>query len=191
MQTFSENILLGITHITDLEGYDHMLFLLALCAPFRLADRIKIFWLATAFTLGHSLTLVLSASGVVAVSSDLIEKLIPVTIMLTALGNLFLRGNENKPLSIWRYSITAGFGLIHGLGFSTYFKMMYDETTSRVASLFAFNLGVEVGQLIIIAVILTTLFFIGRLNKTVFSYWNMVVSTMAFLVAAYLLWEKF
>lgn len=191
MNDFFSNFILGIEHITDIEGYDHMLFLLTLCAPFFYKEWKQIFWLATAFTLGHSLTLALSAMEFVSVSSDLIEKLIPVTIMLTALGNIFQNREQGSALKIWQYLITSLFGLIHGLGFSTYFKMMYDETSSRVLSLLAFNLGVEAGQLLIVALIFALLFVVIRLFKLPLRRWTVAVSALSFVIATYLLIDKF
>lgn len=191
MNDFFSNLILGIEHITDIEGYDHMLFLLTLCAPFYYKDWKQIFWLATAFTLGHSLTLVLSAMEVVQVSGDLIEKLIPITIMLTAVGNIIQKRVVGSTLKPWQYIITASFGLIHGLGFSTYFKMMYDETTSRVLSLLAFNLGVEAGQLLIVAFIFGLLFLVINLLKVPLRKWTVVISILSFIVATYLLIDKF
>lgn len=191
MNDFFSNFILGIEHITDIEGYDHMLFLLTLCAPFFYKEWKQIFWLATAFTLGHSLTLALSAMEFVSVSSDLIEKLIPVTIMLTALGNIFQNREQGSALKIWQYLITSLFGLIHGLGFSTYFKMMYDETSSRVLSLLAFNLGVEAGQLLIVALIFALLFVVIRLFKLPLRKWTVAVSALSFVIATYLLIDKF
>jgi len=191
MTDFLKNLILGIEHITDIEGYDHMLFLLTLCAPFFYKEWKQIFWLATAFTLGHSLTLALSAMEVVWVSADLIEKLIPVTIMLTALGNIFQKREPGSSLRAWQYIITASFGLIHGLGFSTYFKMMYDETSSRILSLLAFNLGVEAGQLFIVALIFGLLFIIVNMLKVSMRKWTIAISTGSFIVAAYLFIDKF
>jgi len=148
---------LGIEHITDLQGYDHMLYLLALVAWANLKDAWRVIVLATAFTIGHSITLVLAGMGWVHANGAWIEFLIPVTIALTAVWNL-RRGaaSDGKAKSGWgfTYAVTIAFGLIHGLGFSSFFRMMREEGEGIVMPLLRFNLGVEAGQLLILAVCL-------------------------------------
>ncbi len=183
-----QSILQGILHITDLQGYDHMLFLLALCAPFSAREYKKVFWLATAFTLGHSLTLALAALDVLRFSSHLIELLIPITIMLTALWNVAAGAFIQKPKAWVQYSMAATFGLIHGMGFSSYFRMLYNETGDLVKQLFLFNLGVELGQIIIICLLLLLFYVIQRATKLPRLYTTYVLSTIAFVVAAYLVY---
>jgi hypothetical protein len=135
----------GILHITDLEGYDHMLFLLAMCAPFSLAQWKPVLWLVTAFTLGHSLSLALAALDVIRFSSDVIEFCIPVTILFTAVFNLTGRGKISH-VSLFRYVTALVFGVVHGMG-ST-------EGEGFIGQLFLFNLGVEAGQILIVSTIL-------------------------------------
>ena len=148
MEFFKE----GFFHITDWEGYDHMLFLFCLAAGLYWEHWKRLIAMATAFTVGHSITLALSVLDQVAFSSDLIELLIPTTIVLTALVRFF-RKEESQG---WPVVIMVGFfGLIHGLGFSTYLKMMISDTNERVGLLFFFNLGVEAGQLVILGVLLS------------------------------------
>jgi hypothetical protein len=180
----------GILHITDIQGYDHMLFLLALCAPYSYQDWKKIIWMATAFTLGHSLTLALSALDLIRFSSDLIELLIPITIMITAAWNIF--GLRFKPTGTdWiRYVVTAGFGLIHGMGFSSYLRMMLTQASNLIKELFLFNLGVEIGQIIIIAVVFVFIFICNRLLRLEKAKVNVILSSFAFLVAAWLVYGK-
>jgi len=148
---------LGVEHITDLQGYDHMLYLLALVAWAALSDTWRVVILATAFTLGHSITLLLAGMGWVHANGAWIEFLIPVTIALTAVWNL-RRGAAASGKSRSRvgltYAVTVAFGLIHGLGFSSFFRMMREEGEGIVMPLLRFNLGVEVGQLLILAVCL-------------------------------------
>ena len=148
---------LGIEHITDLQGYDHMLYLLALVAWANLKDAWRVIVLATAFTIGHSITLLLAGMGWVHANGAWIEFLIPVTIALTAVWNL-RRGaaSDGKAKSGWgfTYAVTIAFGLIHGLGFSSFFRMMREEGEGIVMPLLRFNLGVEAGQLLILAVCL-------------------------------------
>jgi hypothetical protein len=149
---------LGFLHICDLRATDHLTFLLALCAPFVLADWRRLLVLVSSFTLGHSLTLALATLGVVAVNSTVIETLIPLTIMATAGFNLGRAGQEpsrRAPL-VWAApnALAAGFGLIHGLGFSSYLRQLLGANSRPGLELLAFNLGVEAGQLLIVATIL-------------------------------------
>lgn len=140
----------GFLHITDWEGYDHMLFLFVLAAGLLFKDVKRLFWLATAFTIGHSITLALSALGFVVFSSKVIELLIPVTILVSALAKWNFGANGGKMMPI-AYILVTFFGLIHGLGFSTYFKMLFQNSSDQLWALFQFNAGVEVGQLVLLA----------------------------------------
>lgn len=141
---------LGFRHITDPRGADHILFLLALAAIYRFRDWRECVWVVTAFTVGHSVTLALAVTGALVLPSGLIEFLIPVTIVATALENLIVRDRSD---ALWgrRYRpVFAGvFGLVHGAGFANYLRSLFVD---RIAiPLFGFNLGLEVGQLIVIA----------------------------------------
>jgi hypothetical protein len=153
-----EHFILGIEHIMDPRGYDHMLFLLALAAWATLHDTVRLLWLATAFTLGHTVTLILAGLEIIWPSSSWVEFLIPLTILAVALGNMrqsvFKAKRSKKRLPRGPYIATAGFGLIHGLGFSTFFRISRDPDESIVGALLQFNLGIEAGQLIILIAIL-------------------------------------
>ena len=183
-------ILEGIQHITDIEGYDHMLFLLALCAPYSYQDWKKIIWMATAFTLGHSITLALSALDIIRFSSDLIELLIPITIMITAIWNV-IGLKYNRMRTDWlRYAVTAGFGLIHGMGFSSYLRMILSTASELVSELFLFNVGVELGQIVIIAIIFILIYLLNRFLRLEKSSVNVILSSFAFVVASWLVYGK-
>ena len=141
---------LGFQHITDPRGADHILFLLALAAIYLFRDWRECVWVVTAFTVGHSVTLALAVSGALVLPSALIEFLIPVTIVATSLENLIVR---DKSAALWgrRYRpVFAGvFGLVHGAGFANYLRSLFVD---RIAvPLLGFNLGLEAGQLIVIA----------------------------------------
>lgn len=141
---------LGFRHITDPRGADHILFLLALAAIYRFKDWRECVWVVTAFTVGHSITLALAVTGALVLPSAIVEFLIPVTIVATALENLIVR---DRSTAVWgrRYRpIFAGvFGLVHGAGFANYLRSLFVD---RIAiPLFGFNLGLEAGQLIVIA----------------------------------------
>lgn len=154
----------GILHITDFEGYDHMVYLIALVSIYDYREIKRVILLATAFTIGHSLTLILAGLDVIRPNSGLIEFLIPVSILLTGLSNLRYAKRHKTPVPYHglRYLIAIAFGLIHGMGFSTYFRMIVDRGESIVQPLLFFNLGVEVGQLLIVIVfMLITFLFQG------------------------------
>lgn len=181
---FSSYLELGFEHILDLQGYDHILFLVALCAIYSLRQWKQVAILVTAFTIGHSITLALAALDVISISKAWIEFLIPVTILLTALYNvLYPPDPEDNQPSKWRinYILALVFGLIHGLGFSNFLRstLMPGEEDSLVSQLFAFNIGVELGQLTIVAVILGIAFAAINLLRVKTSEWNLFVSGMA------------
>lgn len=150
MQDFWLYFQLGREHIADWQGYDHILFVTALCLRYLLKDWKKVLILVTAFTIGHSITLALSVFNVINIPSTWIEFLIPVTIVITALSNL-KADSEPKGKFPLVYFYALFFGLIHGLGFSNYLKSLLGKSSSIVSELLAFNLGLEAGQLIIVA----------------------------------------
>ena len=169
---------LGMEHILDINGYDHILFVLALCAIYVVADWKKILVLVTAFTVGHSLTLALATFQVVKVDTDVIEMLIPVTILFTALSNIF-RTKSTRPASYMNnnYLLALIFGLIHGLGFSNYLRALLGKDTSILKQLFAFNIGLEVGQIIIVGIFMLTTFILITVLGVRHRDWNLVVSS--------------
>lgn len=147
------DIALGVSHITDWQGYDHMLYLLALVSRYDLRHSGKAALLATAFTVGHSLTLAVASLDLFRIPGDWVEFLIPVTIFITALWSL-KGGGESAQKQSQGYALAACFGLIHGLGFSSFFRISRDEAAGIIGGLFRFNLGVEIGQLVIVAALL-------------------------------------
>ncbi len=160
---------LGFRHIADLAGYDHILFVAALAIPYTLRAWRQLAILVTAFTIGHSVTLALATLRLVSVPSALVETLIPVTIIVTALLALveqhrttrsgamsesLSHSASNAALPTARYALAAGFGLIHGLGFSTFLRALLGAEENIALPLFAFNVGLELGQLLILALVL-------------------------------------
>ena len=181
---------LGFKHILDWQAYDHILFVMTLCAVYVLKDWKKVLWLVTAFTLGHSLTLALAVFQIVHITPAIIEKLIPVTIMITALSNIFWKAEHGGRMR-WLYGMAGFFGLIHGLGFSNYLKALLGSEEDLVLPLFAFNLGVEGGQILIVAVaMLLNLVWTGVLKLPNY-FWIRLVSILSFWVAFYLLFKQF
>jgi hypothetical protein len=155
MSLFELYFRLGLQHIADLKGYDHILFILTLCVVYSLKEWRRVLVLITAFTIGHSLTLALATLDLVRVDGDLIEFLIPLTIFLTALVNLFTRKKKVTSLQYYlKYAAALFFGLIHGLGFSNYLRSLLGTERGLVLPLFSFNVGIESGQIIIVTIIL-------------------------------------
>ena len=154
-------IIEGAKHILDPEGYDHILFLIALVASFDLSKVLRVILLATAFTVGHSLTLLLASIDFLRVDTGWVEFLIQVSILIMAITATLGVSRDKSFDKIWAYFLILVIGLIHGLGFSSYFRMHVDRGESIVMPLLKFNLGVEVGQIIILLVALS-LFSIGR-----------------------------
>lgn len=152
MSEFATFAQLGFRHIVDIEAMDHILFLVALAAIYRFRDLRKVLWVITAFTVGHSITLALAVTGILTLPSNIIEFLIPVTIVATGIENLVVRNREQ---AMWggRYRpVFAGvFGLVHGAGFANYLKALFVDRLA--VPLFGFNVGIEVGQVVVLAAI--------------------------------------
>ena len=160
-----EDFILGAKHITDLNGIDHILFLVALAASFDLTKLGRMTLLASAFTIGHCITLFLAGLDLVRASSAWIEFLIPLTIIFMAisaiLGTSLVSASASRSRtssSLFRtltYIITIIFGLIHGLGFSSFYRIAVERGSGIVLPLLKFNLGVEFGQIIILLITLS------------------------------------
>ncbi len=191
MSTFRLYLSLGIDHISDLEGYDHILFLTALCAVYGLHQWKRILVLVTAFTIGHSLTLALATLDILHVSTDLIEFLIPVTIFITGLSNV-LQKSDHVARSSHRlkYALAMFFGLIHGLGFSNYLRSLLGNENELVLPLFSFNLGLELGQIMIVVLVLLISFALVRAAGVKRRDWNLVLSGAAMGVSLILCLER-
>ncbi len=164
----------GMYHITDLKGYDHILFVMAVCLPFLFQDWRKVLMLITAFTIGHSITLALSIFSTILIPSKWIEFLIPLTILITAFRNLFAR--KNQSYSKWTYSVVLLFGCIHGMGFSNYLKSMMSKSESIITQLLAFNIGLELGQLLIVSFTLAISYIFVQLLKVQRREWTLFIS---------------
>jgi hypothetical protein len=169
---------LGFSHVWDWQGYDHLLFLAALCLPFSARHWKPLLWLITCFTIGHSLSLILASLEVVKVSSTWIEFLIPVSIAATAVYNMvyaqrvWVRSNR---LVMW---VTLFFGLVHGFGFAGYFELISDVEQPLWSSLLFFALGIEGAQIVLGALMvllsLVVLTVLGRNRRD----WVLVVSSV-------------
>ncbi|MBW1658086.1 HupE/UreJ family protein [Flavobacterium quisquiliarum] len=169
---------IGLKHVLDIHAYDHVLFLIALTVPYLFKDWKRIFLLVSLFTIGHTLALILSVYGIVTIKVNLVEFLIPITILITALYHLFTAGKTSKNDSVnLVFFITLFFGIIHGLGFSNYFKtILGGSATSKLLPLGEFALGIEAAQLVVVFVVL----IISYIVQTVFRFskrdWALVMS---------------
>ncbi|MDE0471541.1 MAG: HupE/UreJ family protein [Ekhidna sp.] len=188
MSEFSLYFGLGLDHILDINGYDHILFVIVLCALYQSGDWKKVLILVTSFTVGHSITLALATLEVIRFNADLIEFLIPVTILFTAVSNLFTKDRQIAEGKILRNYIYAGFfGLIHGMGFSNYLKTLLGTDKSIILQLFAFNVGLEAGQIIIVAIFMIVSFIFISLAAVSGRDWKMIVSSVVGGIAAMLM----
>jgi hypothetical protein len=173
---------IGLKHVLDIHAYDHVLFLIALAIPFSFKDWKRVVLLVTLFTIGHTMALMLSVFGIIAIKVNVVELLIPITILITALFNLFTAGKSSKKESInVVFFITLFFGIIHGLGFSNYFKsILGGDATSKVLPLSEFALGIEAAQIVVVFVVL----IVSYIVQTVFRFskrdWTLVMS--AFII---------
>ncbi len=188
---FFSYLQLGFSHIADLAGYDHILFVTALCALYDMRHWRHLLWLVTAFTIGHSVTLALSTLNVIAFSSSIVEFLIPVTIALTACVNIatlhrkeefFAQEESANFLQVLRgqdwtkYAMALGFGFIHGMGFSTFLKSLLGREAAITLPLLAFNVGLECGQILIVGCLLLLTFVMTRLIGLARRDWALIVS---------------
>ncbi|MEM1407017.1 MAG: HupE/UreJ family protein [Bacteroidota bacterium] len=191
MSEFGLYFQLGMEHILDTKGYDHILFVIALCAIYVISDWKKILILITAFTIGHSITLALATLSVISFNSDLIEFLIPLTIFLTAISNLFKKENgfRNRKIQT-NYLLAVIFGLIHGLGFSNFLRSILGKDKSIITQLLAFNIGLEIGQIIIVAIFLGATLILVDIFGVKRRDWKLIISSAVGGIALVLLLES-
>ena len=168
---------LGLGHVLDWNAYDHILFLVALTAAYTFVSWRRLLLLVSLFTLGHSLSLILASYNVLSVSSRAIEFLIPLTILIAAIFNLFKAGKQSDSEKIGAvYLITFFFGLIHGFGFASYYKMINPD--AGIAPLLEFALGVEASQVIIVFMVLLIAFVFQSIIHIGKRDWVLVVSSI-------------
>ena len=174
----------GWEHIVDINAYDHLLFVMTLCAAFKLKEWKQILIIITAFTIGHSGTLILSAFDIIHTDPKLIDLLIPFTIMLTAIANV-INYEKNRKFSDAKikYLIALVFGLIHGLAFASNFKFML-FSDDILMPLFLFNIGIEAGQLFIVLLFMIALWFYSNVINGAHFKWNLFISGAGFGIAA-------
>lgn len=184
MISINSFFLSGWEHIVDINAYDHLLFVMTLCAAFQLKEWKQILIIITAFTIGHSGTLILSAFDIIPTDPKLIDLLIPFTIMLTAMANV-INYDKNRKFSDAKikYLIALVFGLIHGLAFASNFKFML-FSDDILMPLFLFNIGIEAGQLFIVLLFMIALWFYSKVINGEHFKWNLFISGAGFGIAA-------
>ena len=177
MSDFWLYVSLGFEHVLDWNAYDHVLFLIVLSVGYSFDSWRKLLLLVTLFTLGHTISLILGNYSIIQVDGALIECLIPITIAITALYNVFLTGRTNRPQKHGLlYVLTVFFGLIHGFGFARYYKMISED--SALTPLLEFALGVELSQIVVVLVVLILAFLALRLLNFNKRDWILVISAI-------------
>ncbi|SDE96370.1 HupE / UreJ protein [Pricia antarctica] len=192
MQDFWFYIKLGLDHVLDINAYDHILFLAALALPFTFESWKKVVVLATVFTTTHCASLALSSYDLVVIDAEFIEFLIPVTIVMTAIFNLLYVKSGAKGDHIGLHVLaTAFFGLIHGFGFSNYFKMLMAEEDNTLSPLLGFALGIEISQVIIVLSVLVVSLLVSSLTKVKHPFYVTLVSVLIILLTIPMLIDTF
>lgn len=189
ISTFTVYLRLGFEHLLDLQGYDHILFLAVLCAAYSLKRWRELLVLVTAFTIGHSVSLAVATLRLVRVDTGLVEFLIPVTIVATALTNLVGLKREDpaehkvaaRPL---RYALALAFGVVHGLGFSNFLRLALGEERSLFVPLLSFNIGLELAQIVVAVGVLAVGMVAVRFLSLPQRLWTLLLSALAGGVAA-------
>ncbi len=179
LDSFLKFLELGLYHIVSFKSYDHILFLVVLTVPYFFIDWKRLLLLVSSFTLGHTLSLLLGVYDIINLKANVTEWLIPFTIIIMAIYNVFTAGKSSKygnPVIL--FSLVLFFGFIHGLGFANAFESLVSSSESTLLSILEFALGIEVGQFVIVFCIL----FLGFLGQTIFRFslrdWVMVISSV-------------
>ncbi len=179
MTEFWFYVKLGFSHVLDWHAYDHILFLIVLTVGYTFDNWKKVLILVTLFTIGHMLSLVLATYNVISVNSRLVEFLIPVTIMVTAVFNILTAKNTSKSSKAGvLYGTTIFFGLIHGLGFSGYFRTISSNVSSKILPLLEFALGIEAAQIVVVFIV----FILGFIGQSILRFakrdWVLIISSI-------------
>ncbi len=173
---------IGLHHVLDIQAYDHVLFMMALVLPFTFKDWKRLLFSVTLFTLGHTTALLLSVYEILVIKATIVELLIPITILTTAVFNLFTLGKTNRKENLnLVYLITLFFGIIHGLGFSNYFKtLLGGSSNSKLVPLLEFALGIEGAQITVVLAMLIVAYSVQSLFK--FSRRDWILVGSAFII---------
>ncbi len=192
MSIFQLYLNLGINHIADFRSYDHILFITCLCAVYLLKQWKQILVLITAFTIGHTTSLILATLKIIVFPVSIIEFLIPITIFITAFWNLFIKADNISIKTHYIKYITAiFFGLIHGMGFSNFLQTLLGKESSILMPLFSFNVGIELGQIIIVSIILLVSYVLTSWFKVSRRDWIFIFSGAGLGVSLTLMIDRF
>ena len=192
MSEFMLYLEIGLRHVLDIRAYDHILFLTALVVPYSFKDWKKLLILVSVFTLGHTLALIMAVFDVIKINASLVEFLIPITILCTAIYNLFNAGKGSGKSGIsMAVSITLFFGIIHGLGFSNYFNsILAGAPSDKLLPLLEFALGIEAAQLIVVLVVLILSYIVQTFFRFSKRDWALVLSAFTIGVVLPMLIES-
>lgn len=190
MNDFGFYLQLGWEHIISIDALDHQLFIISLAVLYTIGDWKKVLILVTAFTIGHSLTLALSTLNIISVPSNVVEFIIPCTIVITAVTNI-LKPTINTHNLTFSYCLALFFGLIHGLGFANTLKFIIAEDQSFGWSLVAFNIGLELGQVLVVLLFLLLASLLILKLKVNRRYWVLVISGVVLLISLKMVIDRF
>lgn len=190
MQDFIFYFQIGWKHILSWDATDHIYFIMALAIIYTFQNWKKVLVLVTAFTIGHAITLYLSALDFFRFNVEWVEFAIPCTIVLTAGSNLLVR-QEKKLSSVLQYLLALCFGLIHGMGYANYIRIMLSKNQNMVWSLFSFNVGLEIGQLLVVLLVLCMQWILGKYNLVSARRLALIVSLYVMVVSFFLAIERF
>ncbi|MFT4153887.1 HupE/UreJ family protein [Parafilimonas sp.] len=180
MHNFGLYFTTGLAHILTWKALDHILFVTALCLRYQFKDYKKIFLLVTAFTIGHCTTLILSAFNVVGVKSSITEFFIALTILLTAISNVFVKDVPRQQKISFIYIMALLFGMVHGLGFAYGLKSMLGKNENIFVPLLAFNCGIEAAQILVALAVLLVSYIFVTILRVPFRYWLLFISGIIF-----------
>lgn len=183
MNDFAFYFDLGWKHIISADALDHQLFILALSAIYLIENWKAVLILVTAFTIGHSLTLVLSVYDIIRANSNWVEFLIPLTIVITAILNFTRKDFSSKSLRL-NYFLALAFGLIHGLGFANTIRFMLAKNQQIALPLFSFNIGLEAGQIAVVTLILLISWLLVNKAGLLRRWWVWGISGMVIIISA-------
>ena len=190
MKDFIFYFKIGWSHIISQDATDHLFFIAVLAIIYTVADWKKVLVLVTAFTVGHALTLFMSVLNLISVKSEMVEFLIPCTIMVTAMMNLLLQRKQGGSHAI-QYAIALGFGLIHGLGYANYIRMILSADQQLVWGLFSFNIGLEAGQIVVVSLVLFMVWMASKVHANAHKHLIRLLSLAVLWFSLLMVIERF
>lgn len=189
MNDFQFYFSFGWDHIMSWDALDHLLFITALSALYSIKDWKQVLILVTAFTIGHSITLALSVLDIVRFPTEIVEYLIPGTIVLTGIVNLYRPDVTRSSINV-NYFLALFFGLIHGMGYANTIRFMLASDQSIGMGLFGFNVGLEVGQIVVVIILLLISYFFVSIQKVQRRDWVIFLSSAVFSLALKIVLER-